>query len=161
MTRSSINVDEVMDAIQSRLTRSSEAEHLASLRLLPDPQRHVWATWILQCEVENGGFAQYFWNMEAEGFYDETDAGLAALGASAHLALFREALALIRPHLTVMHSWQGATDRFSKYKPLLKETGIYERFSSLDGKFYDLQPSLPNLRERFIRSYVSSFTTQA
>ena len=131
------------------------------MRQLPAPQRHIWATWVLQCEIENGGFAQYFWNMEDEGFYDEADAGLVALGASGHLDLLREAIELIRPHLDAMHSWQGANDRFSKYKPLLKKTGIYEKFSSLDKKFYNLKPSLADLTEYFIRSHVSSFTTQA
>lgn len=155
-----IKIGEVMDAIQSRLAQHNQEECLASLCQLPAPQRHIWATWVLQCEVENGGFAQYFWNIEPEGFYEEADIGLAALGASRHLEIFREALALIRPHLTAMHAWQGANDRYSKYKPLLKETGIYERFSSLDSRFYDLKPTLADLREGFIRSHVSSFTTQ-
>jgi hypothetical protein len=160
MSKTVINVDKVMDAIESQLTQGNQEECLASLRQMPASQRHVWAAWVLQREVENGGFAQFFWNIEPEGFYDEVDAGLVALGASGHLDLFREALVLIKPHLVVMHSWQGANDRFSKYKPFLKETSIYERFSDLNGKFYDLQPSLEDLRIDFIRSHASSFTKQ-
>jgi hypothetical protein len=157
MSQNIIRVDEVMSAIKSRLTQHNEEEYLASLQQLPAPQRHVWASWIVQCEVENGGFAQYFWNIENEGFYGEAETGFEALGATGHLKLFREALTLIQPHLKVMHSWQGANDRFSKYKPLLKETGIYEKFSSLDGKFDRLQPSLEELRESYIKSHISFF----
>jgi hypothetical protein len=147
---SSPDVAAVMERIQSRLVRQPEEEYLRGLRALPEPHRSLWSTWMVQCEVENGGFAQYFWNIEAEGFYDEAERGFAALAALGHLEIFRLARGLITPHLPLMHTWQGANDRFSKYKPLLKREGLYNQFMKLDGQFYDLQPSLPDLRQQCI-----------
>ncbi|MGO8931618.1 MAG: hypothetical protein ACLQU3_32595 [Limisphaerales bacterium] len=60
-----------MDAIAAKLDQTNEQKYSASLRALPGSERALWSTFIVQCEVENGGFAQYFWKMESEGFYDE------------------------------------------------------------------------------------------
>ena len=148
-----------MERIQARLARGNEEEYLRSLRALPEPHRSLWSSWIVQCKVENGGFAQYFWNIEAEGFYDEAENGFTALAASGHLAIFRSARALVTPHLSVMHGWQGANDRFSKYKPLLKRAGLYDRFMKLEGQFYDLRPSLPDLRQHHISANAEALST--
>jgi len=152
-------VEAVMGRIQERLVRRNEEEYLGSLRALPEPHRTLWSTWMVQCEVENGGFAQYFWNMEAEGFYDEAERGFTALAASGHLEIFRRARGLITPHLPVMHTWQGANDRFSKYKPLLKKEGLYGQFLKLDGQFYDLRPSLPDLRQQYVSANEDALST--
>ena len=149
----------VMERIQARLARRNEDEYLRSLRALPEPHRSLWSTWVVQCDVENGGFAQYFWNIEAEGFYEEAESGFTALGASGHLEVFRKARALITPHLAVMHTWQGANDRFSKYKPLLRRQGLYDQFLKLDGQFYDLRPSLADLREHYISANADALST--
>jgi hypothetical protein len=160
MTRlASIEVEAVMQRIQARLVRRTEEEYLRSLRALPEPHRSLWSTWIVQCEVENGGFAQYFWNIESEGFYDEAEGGFAALSAPEHLEIFRRARGLVTPHLPVMHTWQGADDRFSKYKPMLKREGLYDQFLRLDGQFYDLRPSLPDLRQQYISANADALTT--
>ena len=148
-----------MERIQARLVRRNEEEYLLSLRALPEPHRSLWSTWIVQCEVENGGFAQYFWNIEADGFYDGAESGFTALAASGHLEIFRNARALITPHLPVMHGWQGANDRFSKYKPLLKRQGLYDQFLKLDGQFYDLRPSLPDLRQHYISANANALSS--
>lgn len=148
-----------MERIQSRLVRRPEEEYLRSLRALPEPHRSLWSTWIVQCEVDNGGFAQYFWNIEAEGFYDEAEHGFNALAASRHLEIFRLARRLITPHLPVMHTWQGADDRFSKYKPLLNRESLYDQFLRLDGQFYDLRPSLSDLRQHYISANADALST--
>jgi hypothetical protein len=159
MTRlSTPDVEAAMERIQVRLNRRTEEEYLLSLHALPKPHRSLWSTWVVQCEVENGGFAQYFWNIEAEGFYDEAERGFTALAASGHLQIFQQARGLITPHLPVMHTWQGANDRFSKYKPLLKREGVHDQLLKLDGEFYDLRPSLLDLRQQYISANVDALS---
>jgi hypothetical protein len=153
------DVEAVMECIQARLVRRPEEEYLRSLRALPEAHRNLWSTWVVQCEVENGGFAQYFWNIEVEGFYDEAEHGFSALAASRHLEIFRRARGLITPHLLVMHTWQGASDRFSKYKPLLQREGLYNQFLKLDGQFFELRPSLADLWQLYISANADALST--
>jgi hypothetical protein len=143
----------VMAAIGRKLDQTTEQKYLTSLRNLSRGEHALWFTFIVQCEVENGGFAQYFWNMESEEFYGEAAQGFAELGATQHLAVFNEALRLISPHLPAMHAMQGPEDRFKKYKPLLKKTGLYDLLTRLDARFYELRPSIADLRERYISQH--------
>lgn len=143
--------DQLLDMLNTRLDHTSEKRYLESLRSLSLGQRAIYSTWIVQCEVENGGFAQYFWNMEEEGFYDEAIIGFAHLEATAHLKIFEEALESIRPHLQNMHKMQGTQDRFTLYKPLLQREDLYDKFIELDCKFYDLRPSLEEIRLEYIK----------
>ena len=39
-------------------------EYVAFFKALPPEKRLIWATWRLQGEVDNGGFGQYFTNIE-------------------------------------------------------------------------------------------------
>lgn len=153
-----VDVESIMARIQSRLLRRNKDEYLQSLSALPEVHRSLWSTWIVQCEVENGGFAQYFWNIEAEGFYDLAESGFIALGATEPLEIFRNARKLITPHLRLMRTWQGSDDRFTKYKPLLKKEGISNRFYSLDEQFFSLKPPFSKVRERYIEANVQALT---
>ena len=137
--------------ISRRIDTSSEDAHLKCLENLHTKERAAWAVWILKCEVENGGFAQYFWNFENEAFYTEASRGLLTIGATKHATLLNSALDLIKRHLEVMHTWQGSNDRFEKYKPHLQQTGILDQFLKLDGEFYDFKPSIACLLSRFLK----------
>lgn len=144
---------EVMEDIERCLTRSTEKQYLESLRALPQGRRALYSTWIVQCEVENGGFAQYFWNIEEEGFYDEAIKGFEIIGATTHLDLFTEALSLIRPFLPRMHAMQGPKDRFDVYKPMLMKEGLTPKIMALDSRFYQAKPSLSEVRIKYIRQH--------
>lgn len=144
---------ELLDALYTRMDCTSEKRYLESLCALSPGQRAIYSTWIVQCEVENGGFAQYFWNMEEECFYDEAARGFAHLGATTHLEIFEEALKSIQPHLQSMHKMQGPQDRFTLYKPLLKRENLYDKFIGLDCKFYDARPSLKEIRLEYIKQH--------
>ncbi len=139
-----------MERIQARLIYRPEEEYLRTLVALPETHRSLWSTWIVQCEVDNGGFAQYFWNIKLDGFYDEAESGFARLAASRHLEIFRRARAIITPHLPVMRTWQGVNDRWSKYKRFLERKGVYDQLSRINSQFDDLRPSLPDLRVKYI-----------
>ena len=141
---------ELADIFRNVDTQDEQA-HLTSLRKLGSRQRAAWVVSCLKCEIDNGGFAQYFWNIEDEQFYEEAKSGLAQVGATEHLSIFSAAYDLIQPHLARMHTWQGPDDRFTKYKPFLKESGLYERLQGLDGRFYDQTPDINAILARFLK----------
>ena len=145
--------ESVIEKIDRSLTHSTEKQCLESLRALPEGKRAVFSTWIVQCEVENGGFAQYFWNIEEEGFYDEANHGFKTIKADIHLAIFIEALDVIRPYLSQMHTMQGPKDRFEIYKPMLIKEGLADKLWALDNRFYETKPSLSEIRCRYIQPH--------
>jgi CRISPR/Cas system endoribonuclease Cas6 (RAMP superfamily) len=105
----------------------------------------------MQQTVENGGFKQYFWNYEDTRFYDELRQGLQELNATAHLNVFERAFSLIQPHLTAMRQMHDLNDYFSKYKPLLKSDGTSDKLLNLDAEFYDLRPTLTQIRVGYMK----------
>jgi hypothetical protein len=56
------------------------------------PQRHYGAVSMLDAEVRNGGFSQYFFNSSGDNWRDAL-AGLEAMGSKERLAIFSEVLA--------------------------------------------------------------------
>lgn len=150
-------LEEVVSQLYKELEAMGEAGRLAKLRQLPSGPRAILATWTLLWEVNNGGFAQYFWNQEEEGLYDEALAGLERIGADRHRQILAEALELIRPQLASMHTMQGPDDRFGKYKPMLEETGLYDKLQKLDSQFYDVRPSLLLFQAHYVREHDGEF----
>ena len=150
-------VEDVVPRIYEGVSTADESQYLAGLRRLSKGPRSVMATRIVLLEVNNGGFAQYFWNMEDEGFYDEALMGFVELGAEEHRRIFVNALKLITPFLELMHTMQGADDRYGKYKPLLQKEGVYDKLMELDGQFYDVRPSLTKLQAQYIHNHRDEF----
>jgi hypothetical protein len=68
-------------------------EDFAALTL---PQKHCQAVFLLDVDVYNGGFTQYFSNPAGE-HWREALAGLEAIGLLQHATIFREALAAFGP----------------------------------------------------------------
>ncbi len=146
-------VETVMSRIHDAIGGTNETERLVSLQKLPKAARVAWATWIVQCEVENGGFAQYFWNMESEGYYAEALAGFDEMGATRQREIFATAWDLIKPQLPIMHTMQGPSDRFARYKPLLVKEGLATKLGELDSAFYHASPSLEEIRAKYLAAH--------
>lgn len=59
---------------------------------LPDWERQIASIELLDCEVSNGGFAQYYFNSSGN-FWKEALAGLKAIGGKGHYSVMAETLA--------------------------------------------------------------------
>src|SRR5712664_2458260 len=115
--------------------------------------RMGYGTWLVEAEVSNGGFNQYFWNWSGR-FAGHAVDGFRLLGASALAALMERAIAV-----------------FSREEPLqrkLKEQRTLEAFSEsykhtdlgeLDKEFYPLAESLSKARIAYIRSHPREFVS--
>lgn len=98
-------------------------------KILTVPQRHYYAVFMLDAEVCNGGFSQYFFNSSGDDWRDAL-AGLEAMGSKERLAIFREALAKF-----------GATgpsgDREKRMGQLAKIANAEEKlFDKYDSRYY-------------------------
>ena len=123
----------------------------AILAALSPGQQMVHATWLVEAEVNNGGFNQFFYNSSG-AFADEALAGFRLLELSEYEALLERAIA-IAATLQDVHSEA-------------KEAGTAEAFSDtydnnplepLDKEFFSLS-GLSEARIKYIRQNLSEFT---
>lgn len=126
--------------------REREADILASL---PDSVQAVYAGRILDAEVQNGGFNQFFWN--SSRFAEAALTGLDRLGAREHADLLRSAmeLAIASQGKLLPYYVEGSVRAFS---------GSYREgmFDDLDARYYKL-PDLEGILAHAIRNDPESF----
>lgn len=126
--------------------RKREAELLTTL---PEDVHAVYAGLILDAEVQNGGFNQFFWN--SSRFADAALHGLEKLGASEHADLLRRAmdLAISNQGKLLPYHVEGSMGAFS---------GSYREgvFDDLDARYYKL-PELEGILARAIRNHPERF----
>lgn len=111
----------------------------------------IYTTYLVETEVDNGGFNQYFFN-SAGRLADIALAGFRTLGATEHERLMREAIAVyerMRPRLDSARE-AGTMEAFS-------ETYEGGEFEAIDRRFYDLDTDLSALRIQYIRTHLDQF----
>lgn len=143
----------IIDDIQNRFNAdfSNEAQ---VVRMLSRGQRAVYVTWILEGEVNNGGFNQFYFNSSGQ-LADLAENSFKDIGADKFADLVRQANSI----------YDGIKDDLEKFND-----GTIESFSKsyennplndLDDKFYDLEKevALSSLRINYIRKNVDEFVT--
>jgi hypothetical protein len=91
----SLSADDVGDAVvQHVLLRVGDdwAREADLVRALPPGVRAVYTTWLVDAEVNNGGFNQFFFNPAGQ-FAGDALAGYELLGAEDYAAVMRAAIA--------------------------------------------------------------------
>ncbi len=140
----------VMQHIVWTIDQDYDRERQIVDRLSPGLQT-IYTTYLVETEVNNGGFNQYFFN-PAGRMADIALAGFRTLGATEHEGLMREALAVyerVRPRLDSARK-TGTMEAFS-------ETYEDGDFEALDRRFYDLDTDLSALRIQYIRTHLDQF----
>jgi hypothetical protein len=106
----------------------------------------VYTTWMLDAEVANGGFHQYFWNTGG-AYVGLVQDGLRRLGAAEHLRVFEDAVqraaAQDRPDVGGLPA-RAQMEAFS-------ESALAGSFDGVDAAWYQLG-ELSAARVRFIRA---------
>ncbi|MCG3131032.1 MAG: hypothetical protein FLDDKLPJ_01807 [Phycisphaerae bacterium] len=96
---------------------------------LTQPQRNFSAVWMLEAEVNNGGFSQYFFNSWSDHWPDALT-GLNAIGARRTAEILQRAVAVFGPE-------GPATDREARMDQLSKLIDRCEKeLDDLDDQFY-------------------------
>jgi hypothetical protein len=125
------------------------------VRALPRHWRAVYTTYWLQCEVENGGHHQFFWNMEG-ALNAETQEDLDLIGALSAAALFADARRVFEAHdypaekAGAGQSWEAFTEGYRQ-----------KRMDALDEAFYRLPKRPIELLGEFIRANADLFVVRA
>ena len=140
----------VVDYVVSKLEgkEDHEAEIVAGL---PVGVRATWLTWIVEGEVNNGGFNQYYFNTDGE-FASDAVTAFEYFGAKEHAALMKEANAVRAAEAAEMAKFkaQGTLAAFS-------ESYKHSRLGPLDSNFYKLTENLSQLRIARIRQKPDEF----
>lgn len=131
--------------------KSPERDFDEFLRELPHPWRAVYSTLMLQYEVDNGGFHQFFWNSDGS-WNSETREDLVSIDALPVLSLFDKAVTVFetRCDLVLKESSGNSWDAF---------TSGYEEnpLSDLDEQFYELPKSIDSYLGEFIQQNKTDF----
>ncbi len=128
---------------------------LSNIKKLTPGQQGFWSTWILEGEVNNGGFNQFYFN--SSGQYAEMAViGFKTIGAEKYAKLTARANKIYSENKERLAEFDdGTLESFSEsYKdnPLNK----------LDDEFYELgdQENISELRIKYIREHKNEFITQ-
>ena len=123
------------------------------LRGLSKGFQAVYVSWLVEAEVMNGGFNQYFWNSSNQ-FAEATAAALREIGAPQAAILMEQALTLAIAEIPTMKKFrlEATLEAFS-------ESYKHTELNHLDAPFCELAMGFPALRLRYIRANEALFVT--
>ena len=142
----------VLDYIFSKI--AAQPKRLREvIQALPPGFRVFYFTWLVESEVMNGGFNQYFWNASAQ-FAEQTPAALEAIGDSEAAAIVRNAVRTAMAEAATRQAFKqaGTLEAFSES---YKHTKLHE----FDGPFVERAEKFPALRIQYIRQHEQAFVT--
>lgn len=138
-------IDHVIDVrIAERFDRDLEL-----VAELSDGYRMLYATWLLDAEVQNGGFNQFSWNSSGR-FAAEALCGFERIGAEQHRALMEEAIAVEAEERASQQAYKdaGTLEAFMESYETTALDALDERYFALD---------LGDRRIRSIRAHPEEF----
>jgi hypothetical protein len=145
----------IIDNIFCKLESNDSSEKQYDLiKSLSKGRQSVFATWVLEGEINNGGFNQYFYNFSSSGQYaEEARDGFMLINANKHADLTQKAIDVILKNAKKLSKFKdGTLESFSK---------SYENnpLNPLDDEFYALGKfeNLSELRIKYIRDHLSEF----
>lgn len=144
----------VFDNIYENIKNDFDNE-FENLNKLSNGQQAFWSTWVLEGEVNNGGFNQFYFNSSGQ-FFKMAEIGFKTIGAEKYAELNTRANKIYAENKERLEEFDdGTMESFSEsYKdnPLNK----------LDDEFYDLgdKESVSELRIKYIREHKTEFTTE-
>jgi hypothetical protein len=140
----------VVDYVISKLDGHEDRE-AQIVKSLSAGVRATWLTWIVEAEVNNGGFNQYYYNTDGV-FASEAVAAFEYFGAKEHAALMSEANSVRAAEAAEMAQFkqQGTLEAIS-------ESYEHSKLGPLDERFYKLTEDLSKLRIARIRQTPEEF----
>jgi hypothetical protein len=140
----------IVDEIERRVGDDYDHSHEIVLSM-PRGFRFIYAVWLLDAEVNNGGFNQFFWNSSGQ-FAPEALEGLREIGATKHEELLKKAIQIHKDESAMIGKLKkkGTLEAFS-------ESYKYTKLNKLDDEYYKLPESLEKLNVKYIRDHVDLF----
>jgi hypothetical protein len=145
-------VGEHIDAIWSMDWPREEPERIRFFQSLSLGRRLIWSSWVLQSEVENGGFGQFFRNQN-EFWHEAADIGLKELGAGELHSIYREARDDYKRH---QHLFTADTE-WGDYVKIMGVVPMDKRLRKIHSRFLNRMEDFYALRLNFIVSSDQSY----
>ncbi|WP_298507122.1 DMP19 family protein [uncultured Maribacter sp.] len=128
---------------------------LKNIQCLSIGQQAFWSTWIIEGEVNNGGFNQFYFN--SSGQYSKmAEVGFKTIGAEKYADLTVRANKIYNENKERLEEFDDGT--MESFSESYKDNPLNE----LDTEFYELgeTESVSELRIKYIREHLSQFTTE-
>jgi uncharacterized protein DUF4375 len=130
----SLSADEVADAIVQHVhlhVAGSWGREAPMIRALPPGVRAIYTTWLVDAEVNAGGFHQYFFNSSGQ-YAGDALAGYELLGAEDYAAIMRSAIATFEID-------RGSLAPVEAEDPgRLAESAVHSALREIDQRYYAL-----------------------
>lgn len=128
-------------------------EYVAFFKSLPSEKRLIWATWRLQGEVDNGGFGQYFTNIEDDCYVEEALAGFTTLGATEHRQMLQQVIEYREEHADEI----AKAREWDDYVKIMGVVPLNEALDNVTFRFINRNPELYALRRKYIMGHLDVF----
>ena len=140
----------LIDLIYERQAAWRDDEE-AFLAAQPPGRRALYLTWVVEAEVNNGGFNQYYYNTDGK-FAAQAVEAFEYFGATRHAALMKEANSVREAEKAEMAKFKdaGTLEAFS-------ESYEHSKLGPLDDRFYAVGEDLSRLRVARIRRTPAEF----
>ena len=111
-----------------------------------------YSTWILEGEVNNGGFNQFYFNSSGE-FAEMAEIGFSVIGAHKYAQLAKEANKTLRDNFEWLSKFDDGT--LDSFQESYKDNPLNE----IDDRFYELEEKerISDLRIKYIRNNRKQF----
>jgi len=145
----------IMEHVSTRFNKNWTNEYEVVSAMSPGI-RAVYSTMVVESEVDNGGFNQFYWN-SSNLFAKEAVEDFERLGAKPFAELMKEANA-------IRESEKARMQEFKKEDTMeaFSESYKYTKLNELDEKFYKLNENeiLSKLRIKYIREHPEEFVLE-
>jgi hypothetical protein len=151
----SISADDVGSAIVQhvaiRTEEMSDEPRTAAIRELPPGTRAIYTTWLVDTEVNNGGFNQFFFNPSGK-FAGLALAGYELLGAEEYAGVMRAAIATFESERETLARYYAA-ETLEAFSESYRHTSLGE----IDQRYYSLGDHIYNVWAVFAKTRTDLF----
>lgn len=138
----SLSVDDIGDAILQHVewrVIAHDGDRAAAFESLPPGARAIYTTFLVDAEVNNGGFNQFFYNPYG-ALAGHALAGYELLGAEEYAAIMRAAIATREAERERMAPFydDGSLEAFSESYQHTQLGELDQRYYSLGDRIYDV-----------------------
>ena len=151
----SLSADEIGDAVVQHVhlrAAGTWGQEARVIRALPPGVRAVYATWLVDAEVNNGGFNQYFFNSSGQYAGDALD-GYELLGAEEYAAVMRAAIVTFEIDRERLEPYYAAHTLES-----FSESYRHTTLGEIDQRYYALGDRIYYAWAVFVRDHPEAFS---
>ena len=118
-------------------------------------QKAFWSTWVIEGEVNNGGFNQFYFNSSGQ-FHEMAEIGFKIIGAKKFSQLTKRANKIYAENKKRLEEFNDGT--LESFSESYKDNPL----NDLDTEFYELYDSekISDLRIKYIREHTNEFITE-